>query len=95
MLQAFVQNISFVTDVCCKHFDLDVAYVSHICCNSMFQMFHVFQSSVVASVFMLQVVSVLSGCCICFHTYVVSVCSTVSDVCFIQVFHIAHISCCS
>jgi hypothetical protein len=35
-------------------------------------MFHVFQSSVIASVFMLQVSSVLSGCCICFHTYVAS-----------------------
>jgi hypothetical protein len=31
MLQAFVQNVSFVSNVCCKRFDLDVAYVSHIC----------------------------------------------------------------
>jgi hypothetical protein len=30
MLQAFVRNVSSVLDVCCKHFDLDVAYVSHI-----------------------------------------------------------------
>jgi hypothetical protein len=30
MLQAFVQNISSVSNMCCKHFDLDVAYVSHI-----------------------------------------------------------------
>ena len=30
MLQAFVQNISSVSDVYCKRFDLDVAYVSHI-----------------------------------------------------------------
>jgi hypothetical protein len=37
----------------------------------MFQMFHLF--FVAASVLMLQVASVLSGCCICFHTYVVSV----------------------
>jgi hypothetical protein len=29
----------------------------------MFQMFHLFQSYVAASVFMLQVASVLSGCC--------------------------------
>jgi hypothetical protein len=30
MLQAFVQNDSSVSDVCCKRFDMDVAYVSHI-----------------------------------------------------------------
>jgi hypothetical protein len=29
-LQAFAQNVSSVSDVCCKCFDLDVAYVSHI-----------------------------------------------------------------
>jgi hypothetical protein len=73
MLQEFVQNVSPVLNICCKHFDLDVAYVSHICCNSIFQMFHLFQSSVASSVFMLQIASVLSGCCIYFHTYVVSV----------------------
>jgi hypothetical protein len=33
----FVQNVSYVLDIYCKRFDLDVAYVSHICCNSMFQ----------------------------------------------------------
>jgi hypothetical protein len=70
MLQKFVQNVSSVSDICCKCFDLDVAYVSHICCNGMFQMFHMFRSSVAASIFMLQVASILSGCCICFHTYV-------------------------
>jgi hypothetical protein len=36
----------------CKHFDLDVVYVSHICCKGMFQMF---QSYFATSVFMLQV----------------------------------------
>jgi hypothetical protein len=30
MLQAFVQNVSSVLNICCKRFDLDVAYVSHI-----------------------------------------------------------------
>ena len=44
-------------DVCCKRFNLDVATV----CS---KMFYLFQSSVAASVFMLQVVSVLSRCCI-------------------------------
>jgi hypothetical protein len=39
VFQRFVQNVSSVLDVCCKHSDLDVAYVSHICCNNMFQMF--------------------------------------------------------
>jgi hypothetical protein len=40
MLQEFVQNVSSVPDICCKRFGLDVAYVSHICCNSMSQMFY-------------------------------------------------------
>ena len=31
MLQTFVQSVSSVSNVCCKRFDLDVAYVSHIC----------------------------------------------------------------
>ena len=63
---SFVQNVFSVPNVCCKRFDLDVAYVSHICSNSMFKMFHLFQPYIAASVFMLQVASVLSGCCICF-----------------------------
>jgi hypothetical protein len=70
MLQSFVQNVSSVSDVCLQvFFYLDVAYVSHICCKSMFQMFYLFQSYVSASVFMLQVVSVLSGSCICCSGY--------------------------
>jgi hypothetical protein len=50
-----------VTSVCSKYFIcfrrmlqafwLDVAYVSHIYCKSMFQMFHLFQSYVAISVF--------------------------------------------
>jgi hypothetical protein len=62
ILQEFVQNILSFTDVHCNRFDLNVAYVSHICFNIMF---HLFQSSITASVFMLQVGSVLSGCCKC------------------------------
>jgi hypothetical protein len=58
-------------DVLLHAFDLDVASVPHICCNGMFPLF---QSSVAASVFMLQVTSVLYGYCICFHTYVALVC---------------------
>jgi hypothetical protein len=48
-------------------FYLNVAYVSHICCKSMFEMFHLFQSYVTISVFMLHVGSILSGCCIVSH----------------------------
>jgi len=74
MLQAFAQNVSSILRMCCKRFDLDVAYVfTHILQCS--KMFHLFQSSVAASIFMLQVASVLYGCCICFHTYIASVCS--------------------
>ena len=57
VFKRFVQNVSSVLDVCCKRSDLDVAYVSHICCN-MFQMFQLFRSYVA--------VNVLSRCCICF-----------------------------
>jgi hypothetical protein len=66
MLQAFVHSGSFVSDICCKRFDLDVVCVSPICCKNMFQMFPLFHSYVALSIFMLQVVSVLSGRCICF-----------------------------
>jgi hypothetical protein len=68
VLQAFIQNISSVLVVCCKHFYLDVAYVSRICCKSMFEIFQLFQSYVAISVLMLQVANVLSRCCICSHT---------------------------
>jgi hypothetical protein len=49
--------------------DRDVAYVVlviHVCYKLLFSMFHFFQR-------MLQVC--LSGCCICFHTYIASVLS--------------------
>ena len=39
VFQRFVQNISSVPDVRCKCSDLDVTYISHICCNYMFQVF--------------------------------------------------------
>jgi hypothetical protein len=65
VFQMFVQNVLSVEDVCCKSSDLDVAYVSHICCNNMFQMFQL-QSYVSVSVFMLQVASVLFRHCIHF-----------------------------
>jgi hypothetical protein len=56
ILQAFVQSASSVLDVCCKRFDLVVAYVSHICCKSMIQIFHVFHSYV----------AIIISCCKCF-----------------------------
>jgi hypothetical protein len=67
MLQAFILNVSSIfLDVCYKCAYSDVAYVSHICCKSMFEMFERFQSYITISVFRLQVTSVLSGRCICF-----------------------------
>jgi hypothetical protein len=73
-----------VLDVCCKRSDLDVAYVSHICCN--------YVSNISA-------VSVLcySKCfylmLYMFYTYVASVCSR----CFIHFIWILHssVSCCT
>jgi hypothetical protein len=68
-------------------------YVATICSKC----FSCFQSYVAVSVFMLQVASVLSGYCICFthmlQVYILDV-SSVSYVCCIQVFHVAHLSCC-
>jgi hypothetical protein len=88
VFERFVQNISSIPDICCKRSNLDVAYVLHICCNYMFQ---IFQSYVAISVFMLQVASVLSGCCICFihilQLYVLDV-LFISYIRCIQVFHI-------
>jgi hypothetical protein len=87
MVQAFVQNVSPVLDVCCNRFN-------PICRKSMFEMFLPFQSYVVISVFMLQVTSVLFGCCICFthifQVYVSNV-SSASDVCCIQMFNILEV----
>jgi hypothetical protein len=43
MLQAFCRNVSSGLDVCCKRFDLNVAYVSHIyvarVCSKCFSLF--------------------------------------------------------
>jgi hypothetical protein len=97
MLQASIPNVSSAfSDICCECAYLDVAYVSHICCKSIFDMFQLFQSYVVISVFMLQVVSVLSRCCICYthmlQMYVPNVLSSL-DLCCIQVFYVANVSC--
>ena len=71
MLQAFVQNVSSILDVRCKHFlsgcftcfthmlQEYVRNVSHICCKSMFKMFQLFQSYDAISVYMLQVANIL------------------------------------
>jgi len=64
MLQAFVQNVSSVfQSYVAIVFYLDVAYVSHIFCNSMFQMFQLFQSYVAASDFKLQI-AILDVSCV-------------------------------
>ena len=92
----YLQCFICFSDVCCKCAYLDAAYVSHICCKSMFEIFQPFQSYVAISIFMLQVATVLSRCCICFthmlQVYVLNV-SFASDVCCIQVFHVASVSC--
>jgi len=59
--------------------DPDVAYVAmalHICCKRLFQMFHLFLQTFVASVlsryficFHTYVANVLSGCCICLEWF--------------------------
>ena len=84
MLQAFVQNVSSVSDVCCKCFNLDIAYVSHICCNSMFQLFQLCHSYVAVSVFMLQMfyIDVAYVLTRTLQVYVLNV-SSASDVCCI------------
>ena len=54
-------------DVCCNRFDLDVAYVfTHMLQKYVPKCFICFSLSIVASVFMLQVTSVLSRYSICF-----------------------------
>jgi hypothetical protein len=81
MLQAFVQNVSYVPDVRCKHFDLDVCICFHtyvaktcsicfICFRHMLQVFYL--DVVYITMTMLQVYisnnvsSVLIVCCNCF-----------------------------
>jgi cell division protein FtsX len=55
MLQTFVQNISSVLDVCCKHFLSGCCTCFTYCVKSMFEIFQQFQSYVAISVFVLQV----------------------------------------
>jgi NAD(P)H-nitrite reductase large subunit len=92
VFQKFVQNISSIPDICCKRSDLDVAYVSHICCNNMFQIFQLSRSYVVVSVFMLKIASVLSGCCICFphilQMYILDVSYVAFKYFMLHVFHV-------
>jgi hypothetical protein len=82
-----VQNVSSV---------LDVAHVSHICCNNMFPMFQLFQPYVAVHVFMFASCKCFILYCICFihmlQIYIPNV-SSVSYGCCIQVFHVAGISC--
>jgi hypothetical protein len=98
MLEEFIQNVSSVLDICFKRFDMDVAYVLHICCNNMFQIFHMFQSSVATNVsccklqvFYLDVAYIFSHM---LQAYVLDI-SSVLDVCCIQVFLVVRVSCCS
>jgi hypothetical protein len=72
--------------------DRDVAYVVmaiYVCCKSLFQMFHMFFQTYVASMFIwllhmfhTYVASVLSRCCICFAWAFQVFFASVLDVCF-------------
>ena len=57
-LHMFHTHVASILSRCCIYFThmlqvfyLDVAYVSHICCNSMFQMFHLCPTYVVSKCF--------------------------------------------
>jgi hypothetical protein len=73
VFQSFQRYIAIVSYACCKSRsgdDANVAYVvsvSKACCKRFFKMFHLFRN-ICCNHF-------LSGCCICFHTYVAIVCS--------------------
>jgi hypothetical protein len=62
-----VAHVASISDECCKRFNLDVAYALHICCKSMFQMFHLFHFLCCSKCF--HVASILFGCCICCGGY--------------------------
>jgi hypothetical protein len=80
------KNVS--SNVYCNRFDLNIAYAF----THMLQQY-VLKCFIAASVFMLQVTNLLSGCCVCFHTYVASVYSK----CFIYFRRMLHSSvlCCT
>jgi hypothetical protein len=93
MLQASVLNVSSAfLDICCKCAYLEFAYVSHICCKSMFEIFQLFQSYVAIGVFMLQPAIVFIWMLHMFHRYVASVYSK-CFICFRLVLH-SSVSCC-
>jgi hypothetical protein len=90
MLQASILNVSSAfLDIRCKCAYLEVAYVSHICCKSMFE---IFQSYVAMGVFMLQLAIVFIWMLYMFHRYVASVCFK-CFICFRLVLH-SSVSCC-
>jgi hypothetical protein len=67
--------------------DRDVAHIAiaiHVCCKRLFKVYHLFFRRIT------YVVSVLFGCCICFHTNVASVCSKcfIHFTCMLQVFYL-------
>jgi hypothetical protein len=79
MLQAFVQNVLFVSDICCERFYLDIAYVSHLCYKSLFEMFHIFQSYVAICKYFIWMLHM-------FHTHIVIVCYK-CFICFSRMLH--------
>jgi hypothetical protein len=97
MLQASVPNVSsafqtYIASVLIQMLHLFHTYVARVCSK----MLRLFQSYVAIRLFILQVASVLFGCCICFthmlEVYVSNV-SSASNICCIQMFHVASLSC--
>jgi hypothetical protein len=88
MLQVFHVDIAKVDRdvvVCCNGYTFllqasvpNVSAVSDGCCTCFILVLHIFHT---------YVVSVLSGCCICFHTYVASV-SSKCCICFAMATHV-------
>ena len=71
--------------------------MSHICCNSMFQIFQLFQSYVAASDFMLQVT--IFGCFMCFthmlQMHIPNVYLYFRHMLHSNIFYVASVLCCS
>jgi hypothetical protein len=82
MLQVFQRHVVSVcskcficfSDLCLQAFLIWLLHMFHTYCKSMSQWFQLCQSYVAVTVFMLQVASVLSGCCVCFTHMVKCIC---------------------
>jgi hypothetical protein len=74
MFQAFVQNISYILDVCCKRFRFGCCICfTHICRKSMFKMFQPFSVLCWNKCFYVACCTCFVACCM-FHKHVPNVC---------------------